>query len=563
MILLFSRVRWCAQMIGVIGVLLGFFVLYSYLPSAMLEGSIVRLNSPDETANYFFTKLFSEKGELTYRDDALLVSKNYVHPRSMTVVVDVVAPVSFVGMPVLYGLLARVTGAIASVYFTPLLAVIAIPFYCLLIARIFSPPVGVLSGLLLLVHPAYWYYASRSMMPNVLFVALCMIGFSLLLWKKRFAAGFFGGLFIGAGLLVRFSEAPWVFGILGLLFLFYLLRHRPLHVMGCVLGLAVPLYAFFWFNNAVYGSPLLFGYQTIDTSSAVRALEQSQSVFSSFTLSRVGEVFAHAETILVSFLPYLLPFGFVPHIFWENFLNYFLFMFWWLVLPTGVGICYSLRLGILRVVREKTIDFRLPYIVVTALVSAWLIIFYGSWLFVDNITEEATIGNSYVRYWLPLTILTIPFAAQTVIFVRDRLSGIVRSAVFPLVIAAVVFYGFEATLWGSRESLETAARVLSDYREKALVIERLTPSNAIIFSQRSDKIFFPERRAAQATRDFHEVPLLPELVASYPVYYYGLWNEDDARHLTTKYFKNVGLKLNYVASLDSSERLYSVTKNGQ
>ena len=271
---------------------------------------------------------------------------------------------------------------------------------------------------------------------------------------------------------------------------FYLLRHRPLHVMGCVLGLAVPLYAFFWFNNAVYGSPLLFGYQTIDTSSAVRALEQSQSVFSSFTLSRVGEVFAHAETILVSFLPYLLPFGFVPHIFWENFLNYFLFMFWWLVLPTGVGICYSLRLGILRVVREKTIDFRLPYIVVTALVSAWLIIFYGSWLFVDNITEEATIGNSYVRYWLPLTILTIPFAAQTLIFVRDRLSGIVRSAVFPLLIAVVVFYGFEATLWGSRESLETAARVLSDYREKALVIERLTPSNAIIFSQRSDKIFF-------------------------------------------------------------------------
>ena len=58
----FSRVRWCAQMIGVIGVLLGFFVLYSYLPSAMLEGSIVRLNSPDETANYFLPNFFPRKG---------------------------------------------------------------------------------------------------------------------------------------------------------------------------------------------------------------------------------------------------------------------------------------------------------------------------------------------------------------------------------------------------------------------------------------------------------------------------------------------------------------------
>ena len=109
----------------------------------MLEGSIVRLNSPDETANYFFTKLFSEKGELTYRDDALLVSKNYVHPRSMTVVVDVVAPVRFCWYASVVRAPCDFHRRSASVYFTPLLAVIAIPFYCLLIARgYFSPPVG-------------------------------------------------------------------------------------------------------------------------------------------------------------------------------------------------------------------------------------------------------------------------------------------------------------------------------------------------------------------------------------------------------------------------------------
>lgn len=542
---------WCA-------VLILFFSLYSFIPAETLSGSIVRFSSPDETANYFFTKLYAETGQLTLGDEALAVSKNYSHPRSMTVVVDKIAPVSFVGLPVLYGAIASVTGVAVSVYFTPLLAILAIPFYILLVSRIFSKSVAYLSGLLLLIHPAYWYYASKSMMPNVLFVDLCIIGFSLLLWKKNFFAGLFGGLGIGLALFVRFSEAPWVLGIVGFLFLFYLLRHRLLHLLGCMIGLAAPLGLFFNFNRLVYGSPLLFGYQTIDTSSAVQALERSEGILSSFSFSRITELASAAMTIVTSFLPHILPFGFLPKEFSKNFLDYGVSMFWWLSLPIAFGILYALRQGLASCITRRVIDTRIPYLLIALAVSCWLVIFYGSWLFVDNITQETTIGNSYVRYWLPITVLTLPFAAQALVAIRNVSGGVVRSLALPLVFGAIVFYSFQSVLWDSPESLFSVAKNLAWYREKADVMMRLTPSDAIIFSQRSDKIFFPDRRAAVNNADFKEVPLLPDIVAQYPVYYYGLWDEATVLHLNGKYFKDVGLKLSYVASLDASERLYKV-----
>ena len=39
-------------------------------------------------------------------------------------------------------------------------------------------------------------------------------------------------------------------------------------------------------------------------------------------------------------------------------------------------------------------------------VSAWLLVVYGSWWFSDNPDPTAiTLGSSYVRYFLPLYIL--------------------------------------------------------------------------------------------------------------------------------------------------------------
>ena len=257
-------------------------------------------------------------------------------------------------------------------------------------------------------------------------------------------------------------------------------------------GLAeLPLYAFFWFINAVYGSPLLFGYQTIDTSSAVRALEQSQSVFSSFTLSRVGEGLCACRNDSRDFPAVSVTFRICStYFFGRIFSTTSSSCFWWLILPTGVGGCYSLRLGILRVVREKTIDFQLPYIVVTL---RWYLpgssSFYGSWLFCRQYHR----GGDDRELLCPLLAATDDphdsfCCANSDLYCATDCPELCDQRFFPWLLQQLSFMDLKRRCGGSRESLETAARVLSDSivvsEEKALVIELLTPSNAIIFSQR-------------------------------------------------------------------------------
>lgn len=538
-----------------------FFCIYSFLSFETLSGTIIRFNSPDETANYFFSKLYATKSQLGFEEKALAESKNFIHPRSMTVVVDTVKPVSFLGMTTFYGLLGKITGPQAILFLTPLIAVLAIPFYFLLIRSIFSSQVALISSLLLLIHPAYWYYASRSMMPNVLFTALCIIGFSLLLTSRPSLVKFVGGLFIGASLMVRFSEVLWVGALLVLLGILCIRRITLRDVVWGGLGVLIPILILLGMNNNVYGNPISFGYQTVDTSTAIRSLESSSELLRSMSFSSLGAVAQNLVTAAASLGPYILPFGFIPETFLKNFLDYGVHMFWWYAIPICFGIVWVLWHGISSTMRNRRLDNRLIHGLALALVGVWLVIFYGSWLFHDNITKNITIGNSYVRYWLPITVLAIPFAAQCFVALAERTRGVFRICVFSLLCGMFVFYGFKATLWEGPESLFAVAKELSLYREKALLANQITPENAVIFSERSDKIFFPDRRVAQVFNSFIEIPLVPQILASYPVYYYGFWSEKDAEYITRRYFAPLGLQLVYVATFDDNERLFQVIRN--
>ena len=80
-----------------------FFFLYSFLSFESIKDPSIRLNSPDETANYFFSRLYATTGKLGYSEPLLAATEHFLHPRSMTGVNGTVVPVSFVGMPLLYG----------------------------------------------------------------------------------------------------------------------------------------------------------------------------------------------------------------------------------------------------------------------------------------------------------------------------------------------------------------------------------------------------------------------------------------------------------------------------
>ena len=89
----------------VIGLALAFFFFYSFLsykPALGPAGQLI-FNSPDETANYYFSRQFSENSSLSFADPANLVARGLVAPRSMVVKGSKTISATFNGLPLLYG----------------------------------------------------------------------------------------------------------------------------------------------------------------------------------------------------------------------------------------------------------------------------------------------------------------------------------------------------------------------------------------------------------------------------------------------------------------------------
>lgn len=554
--------------IGIGGVLLCFFFLYSFIAFQETSAQPIRFNSPDETANYYFSKMFAEYTEIGYRESLLKDTKGLIHPRSMTMSSDTerVVPVGFLGMVLLYGFLGKIFGSGAIPFFTPAIAVISSVFFYLFLSYFFSKRVALLSSVLLLIHPAYWYYSSRGMFPNVLFVDLLIIGF-FLLWKAFYSRMIFlfflSGLCIGGALTVRLSELPWMFL---LLFFTWICTVRKFRVGGTILftvGIVCALAVLFYYNQQIYGNALSFGYAQIDTRPTVEYMQKALSTVQQGNVVSVHwwqEIGVSLRSASEPFLKYLFPFGFVPHVFKSNFLTYFISMFWWFTIPAVIGIGGLFFDGIRRI-RAHSFPREWGYGFAFFLVSLWLIPFYGSWIVMDNVTGEATLGNAYVRYWLVLYCFAMPLAAYALCHLYTYARSFVsRNIVIPIFCAVFVLYSFQGVLWQKTEGLMQVSKHIAEYRDMFLRISPFIEKEAVVFSSRSDKIFFPEIRAAQSFDGFGEVEIIPALLENTPAYYYGIGDQSFAAYISQKYFSPYGLRLEYVSSVSGVESLYRVVK---
>ncbi len=542
------------------------FLVYSFLSFASVSGGVVRLNSPDETANYFFARTLAQTGQIGYQEPLLAVSKGVVHPRSMTTAGDKVVPVGFLGLTILYGFLAKILGVGAILFFTPFLAVCSALAFYFLLKRIFSQRVAALSAVLLLIHPAYWYYASRGMLPNVLFVDLLIIGalcVTLAFEKKQLWLSCLGGIVIGTALTVRFSEVLWVVGAGLLLALAAVRRRTLLLIMCCALGCTIPLGVFFSLNKAVYGHPLLFGYQITATYESVSALDRTLDLLRNFSISAIPELKESIGQTLEKARAYAFPFGFDPAVFSLHFYQYGIQMFWWFSLLVVFGFFIVFRRALYDCFVHRRYRLIL-YSATTLFGGFWLTAFYGSWIFFDNSAEAVTIGNSYVRYWLPMYILTLPFASSALTyFLKSRSGWLARFAGVSACVVVLLYFSGNAVLLQFPDSTLEVAKNIGRYQEGARQIQAVTPGDAVIFSERSDKNFFPERKSAQSFKDFAEKDLVSPLVERVPVYYYGLWSEKDAEYISHHYFTEYALHWEHVAEFGNNERLFWVVKNAE
>lgn len=504
-------------------------------------------NSPDEMANRFFAETYAVESRLYAFTSLNYFADGRIHPRSIRVVDDVLVPVGFVGLPLIYGLLAKVAGLAALPYFTAFAAVMAVLVWGQLVGHWFGARVGRFAAIILAVCPVWWYWASRAFMPNIFFLASAIIAAwfffttpvrrvsARLGWNRLDQIGFadaaFGGTFLALALGVRMAEAYWIGGVI-LLLAAWRWRSTPWIRLAVFLATAaVAVLPFLATNQSLYGSWFATGYAAADGSVPLMGLPEGGGA-----------------RLLGPLRPFLFPLGFAPRTALSRFLTVAIlpFWWWWLAIIVSYGVAKMRsdeavrpRSGLLHSFTSSLLHFfsRLTkrpagaagprnvdrtYAVAAAAISLWLIFFYGSWNVQDNPAPGLiTIGSSYYRYWLPIFVLaTVPLAGALARWWDSR-SRWLRPAGAGLMVLLAIAGPWQA--WAAPQ--EGLAALRQNLKRSAGVMERLlilVPSGSIVVADRADKWIFPQRLVITPLRDEGTFAALANLKRKRPLFYYGI-----------------------------------------
>ena len=490
-----------------LSILAGIFLfVYSFL-SIATQNENSKFNSPDETANYFFAKRFAETGKISYFEPLNLEAGDIIRPRSAQSMDGKIAPTSFLGIILLYGFIAKIFGVWIIPFLTPFLAIIGVLFFYKLIKKIFDKNIAFFSSLFLLFCPAFWYYSEKSMYHNIGFVVFLIIG--IYFFSAKTAA--VSGLFFGLAISFRSSEI-FLLAIIFLILLFFYKKNIKFKQIALFLaGLILPFLPILYFNSQLYGNPFISGY----TANIQGAENSASGVFSAM-------------------IKLFFPFGFYPLKALVNFYNYFIKLFWFLAIPSILGFFVFLK--------SRKTEIQKIYLLIYALISAWLIFYYGSWQIKDNISaSDIIIGNSYVRYWILIYVFALPFL---IIFLKKLYNQKKKFFVFAFIFVYLVF-SINAVIIQGEESILSVRKNILSYQKTADEVFATTEKNAIIITAYGDKIFFPQRRVVRSeVADYAIFEKINKIIKETPIYYYNsLISEADVEYINDRKIKKYGLKL--------------------
>lgn len=565
------------RLILVISMSIIFFIGTSSYNFSTQSKDFVKWSSPDETANYTFTKLYAQTGNLTISEKYNPMVNYIIHPRSILAQANLLKPMSFLGIILIYGKLASLTSYQIIPYLTPLFGALGIIFFYFLIKELFGNNNGLISALLLAVFPPYIYYSSRSMFHNVLFVVLLIIGlyFAFLMNRKqeqiitpekkfsrvfngRFLTNFFypamSGLFFGLTIITRTSELLWLLPALFVLWFFNIKKTGIIKLLVLLSFLGLALLPVAYWNQVLFGAPLNTGYPEMNTS--ITKLTESGSQLIKTTISKAGEMTA-IKTIITKIKNIIFYFGFDTHKSIKMFYYYFFKMFSWLFWSAVLG--FLIFLFSYKDIKKKHLAFLSAYLVASII----LLFYYGSWEFHDNPDpKQTTIGNSYTRYWLPIYLGAMPFASLFLIKITKLLKNkfLINGARIG-VIAVIYFISLQFVLFGSAEGLIFTAQNQNDSRIEQDKILSLTENNSVIITRYHDKLFFPERMVIMGLFDDDNMNLeyakLAELI---PVYYYNFTLPEKAiNYLNNSRLAVVDLKITKINTITRDFSLYSLS----
>jgi hypothetical protein len=454
-------------------------LLLSYLP---FFGSQVFL-SPDETGVFVAAKNWAEQGTVVIGEKLAPVIP-WLHPRSWISHASSIVPVGFLGWGWIISWFIKILGP-ASASIGAMLVILSCiyPLYRLL--RPIGKAPAFIGVIVAVTSPAFVLYGNRSLFPNAAIISLALwsawIFRDLILlqktdgWRDRILLVLFG-LLSGLTLAIRPVEAIWIipwFIVLG-----WSWRPSIKQAMWIVLGLFLALAPLAWQAQVAYDGFWKAGYWM-----------KGNSVMVATTAPEPQNIYT----------PELFPFGIHPKsIAWNaySFLGMTLF-------PWMVPLLIMFALVVIGIVKDESRSnmferlkkfasgVRGKYFLAALWTFAFLVLYYGNGKYLDNITGAATIGNSYIRYLLPLGFISALAIAW--IYRLAAISRYGRLVVITIVVL-LAFTGIWRAYAADAEGLLTGRQELARYSSVREATGQWFKPGDIILSERSDKIFFPVYR---------------------------------------------------------------------
>jgi hypothetical protein len=532
-----------------------FFVAASLFNFSTQSPTFTKWLSPDETANYAFTKRFALTGKLTIDEPLNPKVNNIVHPRSMMVEEGQLKPMSFLGIIIMYGTLARWTSIAIIPFLTPLIGALGIIIFYFLVKRLFDRRTALLAACLLAFFPPYFYYSCRSMFHNIPFAVLTLAGllFAVAMnqkaekpWLQKLLFPALAGLFLGLAIITRTSELLWLGPTLVVLWFFNCKNTGVIKLLVLLAFLGIGLLPSAYYSQILHGSPLSTGYPQMNQS-----LTQLSQTGGQLITSGITEI-----SLWQKVRDLIFYFGFNPKQTAKMTYNYFYAMFGWLFWGAVLG-------AVIFLVQFRKIKKRqLLFLSAFTLFSLVLLFYYGSWEFHDNPDPaKATIGNSYTRYWLPVYMGSIILAALGI----NRLSRLLknrnlRHAARLLAVGTFMLWGATFSLVGKDEGLIESYYKQRLSQEEWQQVLAMTENNSVIITKYHDKLFFPERKVVYGLFDDDNMNRsYAKLAKLAPTYYYNFTFPAKALdYLNHNKLAKAGLTIKKVKTINPTFTLYKL-----
>lgn len=570
----FSK-NWRLLIVVILAII--FFSISSSYNLIAQSPDYVKWGSPDENANYVFTKTYSDDGDLIIKERYNLYAAGIIHPRSFKSEGPWLKPLSFLGIIIIFGKIASIFGNHIIPYLTPLFASIGLVFFYLFLQRIFTKRIAFISSLLLFSFPVYIYYTSRSMFHNVLFVVFLIIFLYFSTYivsskkhKTKFLSykpdiiyifslisSYLAGLFLALAVITRTSEILWLMPVVFLAWIFYFRSISIVKVLFFLSGMFTGLLPMFYYDQILYGAFWQGGYSEMNDS--LLTISKSSGDLVKSTVNKQTDMIKLAFNSIKDTIFY---FGFKPWQSVEMFIIYFVKMFWYLSIPLALGFLILLS-NIYKWPKKYWL-----YILSWLFLSAVLVFYYGSWKFTDNPdATRHTIGNSYTRYWLPIYLGAMPIIAiffdrfSKYIFKQKKYwSNISRNGIIAIFLFIIYLLSFYFLIFGSEEGLYYT---YFKFKKDQVNVEKVwnnTEYNAVIVTEFHDKLLFPERKVIRGLlTDPNMNYYYGQVAAKLPLYYFNFtFPEKDIKYLNERKLPEHNMNIRLKKEISSEFSLYEL-----